>query len=579
METRANFILIGAFTIAGMVGILAFFMWFARVELNQQFDYYDIRFSSVAGLGNASDVRFSGLPVGQVTNVRLSPNGDGTILVRIEVDAETPVRVDSIATIEAQGVTGVSYVGIEAGDPSLPLLEPTEEVPVPEIKAGRSALQSLFEDAPRLLESSLLVIQDVSSLLGEENRDRIESILTNIEAASSDFATTLEGFSAVTNTVADFTEQISQFNETLGSLTDDLTVVLEAADTTLVSIGELSEQGKGLLDESSETLKNARAAIARTEDFITDDLTLTTDELRQTSAALRDQMTTLSTDARNLMSTLGTTGETATARLKEARGTLEAADALIVRLDEAARTVRDTAARIDTVVEEDAGPLITETRTMITKADSAITSITTIATDDLPAIIAEVRTATESSRKVIVEVGENLVSSSQNAGEVLEAARGTLEDASVAFANANDTLAAINGALETGDRALDAAERAFSGADRVINEDLAGIVDRLESTLETLNTAIGQVSDDLPEVSADLRAASQSASETFAELRRVTQSAGPSLREFASTALPLYTRLAQESRTLVANLDRLTKQIQRDPTRFFLNRSTPEFRR
>ena len=64
-----------------------------------------------------------------------------------------------------------------------------------------------------------------------------------------------------------------------------------------------------------------------------------------------------------------------------------------------------------------------------------------------------------------------------------------------------------------------------------------------------------------------------------AELRSLPSAASPAIREFTTTALPLYSRLAQESRALIANLDRLTDQIQRDPTRFFLDSETPEFRR
>lgn len=111
METRANYVLIGAFALAGFLAMLAAFLWFANIRLDRQFAYYDIDFPSVSGLSDASDVRFSGLPVGQVVDVRLSPERDGTVRVRIEIGADTPVRSDSVATIEAQGVTGVSYVG------------------------------------------------------------------------------------------------------------------------------------------------------------------------------------------------------------------------------------------------------------------------------------------------------------------------------------------------------------------------------------------------------------------------------------------------------------------------------------
>ncbi|MEN8747490.1 MlaD family protein [Marivita sp.] len=579
METKANFVLIGAFTLAGLLGILGFFLWFAQVELDRQFDYYDIRFSSVSGLGNASDVRFSGLPVGQVVDVRLSPNQDGTILVRVEVDAETPVRADSIATIEAQGVTGVSFVGIDPGSPEAPLLEPTDEQPVPEITAGRSTLQSLSEDAPRLLEESLQLVSDVGDLLGTENRDRINSIIANVESASADFAETLEGVSGISTTVNDFAEQISRFNETLNTLTGDLTDVLQTADATLTSIGELSEQGKGVLTASDDTLTSAKSAIDRTENYIATDLTQATADLRATTAALQSELSALATDARALMATLNTTGETATARLQEAQTTLLATDALISRLDGTAEAVTETADTLDALIRDEGAPLLSETRTMVAEADRAIASVATIANEDLPVIIADIRQTAETFRSVATEVGGNLTTSSQSAKAVLETARVTLEDARVSFANANTTLAAINDALETGDRALGAAERAFTGADRILNEDLDGIISGLESSLGNLDSAIAQVSEDIPGMSADLRAASQAASDTFAELRSLTSAASPSIREFTTTALPLYSRLAQESRALIANLDRLTDQIQRDPTRFFLDQETPEFRR
>lgn len=571
--------MIGAFTLAGLVGIMAFFLWFAQVELDRQFSYYDIRFSSVSGLSNASDVRFSGLAVGQVVDVRLTPERDGTILVRIEVNADTPVRTDSVATIESQGVTGVSYVGIDAGTPDAALLKSTASSDIPEITAGRSMLQSLSEDAPQLLERSLQVVDELGQMLGTENKNRIENILVNVEAASAEFARTLTDFSGVANTVADFAAQINAFNQTLDTLTGDLSEVLATADTTLVSIRELSEQGKGVLTASSQTLADAQTAIVETKEFVASDLSGLAEELRGTTTDLRTQLTLVADDARSLMATFDMTGETATARLEDARVTLENTNALIKRLDDAALSVDDVATRTSDLIRDEGAPLVAETRVMVAEANRAIQSVSTIATTDLPEIIADVRAATQSASRVITEVGENLSASSSSANEVLISARDTLEDARVSFANANVTLGAINGALVTGDRALVAAEQAFTGANRVINDDLSGIIAGLETTLDGMNAAIATVSDDLPLISADLRSASVAAADAFAQLRQIADASGPAMREFATTALPLYTRLAQESRTLIGNLDQLTNQIQRDPTRFFLNRDTPEFRR
>ncbi|MCK0150057.1 MlaD family protein [Marivita sp. S6314] len=579
METKANYVLIGAFTLAGLLGIMGFFLWFARVELDRQFAYYDINFSSVSGLGNASDVRFSGLPVGQVVDVQLSPDRDGTIEVRVEVAAQTPVRTDSVATIEAQGVTGVSFVSIGPGSPDAPLVVQPEDGSVPTITAGRSTLQVLSEDAPRLLEEMINVVAEIGDLVGGENQGRLDRILTNVEAASEDFAQTLDDFSAVATTIGDFASQIEQFNNTVQTLSGDLTGVLQSADDTLVSIGDLSTQATSVLASGQAALDNAQTVIAASERYVAQDLTAMTEDLRDTLAEVRSQVSSLGDSAQQVLDTLNTTGSTATARLDQSETTLAAANDLITRLDASALSVTAAADRITSLIDSDGAPLLSETRDVVAQAKTAMVAITNATNTDLPAIVAEIRAATESSATVIADVGESLKSASGNVDGVLAEARTTLENASVAFSNANDTLSAINAALETGDRALAAAEGAFTGAETVINEDMGAIIDGLEATLDNLNGAIATVSGDLPEITSDLRAASQSASDAFGEIRRLTASSAPAITDFASSGLPLYTRLAQETRTLIANLDRLTTQIQRDPARFLLDRETPEFRR
>ena len=211
METKANYVLVGAFTLAGLIGVLAFFLWFARVELDRQFAYYGVDFSSVSGLDRASEVRFSGLPVGQVVSLGLSPDGTGTVRARLEIDAKTPVRTDSIATVEAQGVTGVSYVAISAGSPAAPLLATTADDPVPVIRAGRSAIQSLTEEAPLVISEILVLVEDIGALVSNENRTRIETILQNLATSSDSLSQALADVSAVSGSISDAVDEIVDF--------------------------------------------------------------------------------------------------------------------------------------------------------------------------------------------------------------------------------------------------------------------------------------------------------------------------------------------------------------------------------
>lgn len=578
METKANYLLIGLFALAGMLGILGFFLWLARVELDRQFAYYDVRFASVAGLSAASDVRFSGLPVGQVVDVRLAPERDGTILVRLEVDAETPVRADSVATIEAQGVTGVSFVGIGPGSADSPLLDPADGE-VPEIEAGRSTLQTLTEDAPELITETLRVVQEIGELFSGANEGRLERIIANVETASEEFVAALDGISGITTTVTQFTEQINRFNSTLDTLTRDLSVVLASADETLQSIDLLADQATAVVASGTDTLNLAQGAIAEGRRYVAEDLSALTDDVAETLAAFRGELAVMRTDASALMATLATTGTTATARLEEAEATLARIDGLIGSLDTASAAVGAAASRLDGLIEDEGAPLLSETRVAVAAATETIATINATATTDLPALMEDVRAAAETARGVITTVGADLSAATEGLPELVTQAGGTMAQVSDTFAEANATLAAINAALETGQRTLVAAERAFDGADRLINDEMEALVADLRGTVAALTEAVGTVAGDLPLISADLRAASLAATESFAGLQGLVDGAAPGISEFTTTALPLYTRLATETRTLIRNLDALTETISRNPAQFLLNRDVPEFRR
>ena len=572
METRANYVLIGAFALAGFLGVFAFFLWFAQVELDRQFAYYDIDFTSVSGLSEASDVRFAGLPIGQVVDVRLSPENDGTVRVRVEVDAETPVRVDSVATIEALGVTGVSFVGISAGTPDSQILTDASDDAVPMIEAGQSVLQVISEDAPEIVSETLEIIQELSELVTDENRQSIQNIITNIEQSSEAFAQALDDFSAVSGAFSGFAGQIERFNNILDTLQVDVSSLLEAAEMTLVSVDGLSMTARSALNDGSDTLEQAQTAIASAERYINEDLGPATRELAATVDEIERQIAALS-------ETYTRTGDVATLRLTEAQETLAATNALIARIDETLVSVDGAARRIDGLVAESATPLIEELRVATAEATSVIQTIGEATDTDLPAIISDIREATTTALGTIETVGADLSSASGQIDDLAASADVTLQTVQTTFANANETLSAINGALETGDRALSAAESAFSGATRVMDEDVAQITESLRTTLAELEAAVGTVASEVPGVTEELRSASQSAEAAFAEIARAVDASSPAVRDFATSALPQYGRLAAETRALIDNLDALIEQIRRDPSRFFLDPRAPEFRR
>lgn len=404
METRANYVLIGAFALLGFLGMLGFFLWFARTELDRQFDVYDIDFTSVSGLSDASDVRFAGLSVGRVESVGLSREQPGLVRVRIEVDGSTPVRVDSVATIEAQGVTGVSYVGISAGSPNAPLLADASDRDVPLIPAGQSALQAITEDAPQLLSETLELMRELRDMVGAENQQRIEKILTNVEDASSAFSLALDDFSSISGTVADFTEEIGAFNEALSSLTGDASGMIETAESTLRSIEAAAEDGRVLIGQGGQTLDGIDGAVASAREDLAD----TTERLRTLAQSADDTLTRFQ------------------ASLDEADTTLSSARNSFTEADRTMARLRDSFDEADMTMET-----VRETlepgRAALEAAENAFTGAEQAFANDLPEMTAILRSTLTELDSAVARIAEDLP-------EVTSGIRQAARSAETAFA-------------------------------------------------------------------------------------------------------------------------------------------------
>lgn len=570
METRANYVLIGLFAALGFLGVLGFFLAFGKLQLDRQFATYEVRFDAVSGLSRAADVRFAGLLVGQVTEVRLAPDGVGTVIVRLEVDRETPVRADSVATVDSSGITGVSFIAITPGSLDAPLIN--DRTDIPQLEAGRSTIQSLTEGAPRVLDETLRVLEQVNQLLGEENQNRVSSILENVDTSTGELSRALDNFSAFTDTIAEATETFAEFS-------DNLAPILLQAEKTVESLQFAVDEIALLATEARITFETGTATLQNVDEFVDNDLSGMVTDLRQAADQVGAEIEAFSREAQTMFAQFTLSGEAVTERLESLDPALARIEPLLARADTTLQTVERMAGNVDTLVVGDGAALIAEAREMVSMARDATAAIATVAEQDLPVIMEDVRLATADIRQVVATVGEDLSQVSGRIDALSDGGLRTLDQVTETFANANATLAAINQALATSEGAIQAAERAFVGADRVINEDIGQITEDLRDVLSRLGRAVDAVSDDIPAVTADLRQTAETASRAFEDIGRLVQeSAGP-VRDFTSAGLPNLTQLAREARGLINNLDRLTRQIERDPARFLLNRQTPEFRR
>jgi len=250
METRAPHLVIGIFVLLFVAGIFGFVIWLAKTEIDKEYAYYRIPFEgAVSGLSVGGDVRFNGILVGRVAQIRIDPNDPKRVLVRIEVDRETPVRADTVASLEFQGITGVSFVQLSGGSPSSPMLAAAPGAPDPEIPAIKSAIQELFAGAPELINRVIVLVDQLTRMVDEDNRRAIANILANADHLSGSLAARtpeieriVKNFDQSAGQVRATLEQTNKLVGRLNAMADSVESTLAVTRRTLASVDSLVDQ-------------------------------------------------------------------------------------------------------------------------------------------------------------------------------------------------------------------------------------------------------------------------------------------------------------------------------------------------
>jgi phospholipid/cholesterol/gamma-HCH transport system substrate-binding protein len=184
METRSNYVMVGAVTVALLIGTLLFIVWLAGLS-SKTTKCYDVYFPAVGGINKGSNVSFSGVPVGQVNKISLLPNRPEFVWVRIEVDQQTPVLEGTTAEIHSVSLAGANEIqlnGAQRGRPAITQMGPQG---CPVIPASSSGLSALLNSAPELMARLQRLTERLTELLSDKNQTAITDILENIDATTA----------------------------------------------------------------------------------------------------------------------------------------------------------------------------------------------------------------------------------------------------------------------------------------------------------------------------------------------------------------------------------------------------------
>lgn len=193
METRANYFLIGAFTIAVIAGAIGFVLWFQSLHTTKLRSPLRIVFEgSASGLRNGGNVNFNGVRIGEVVSVKLDNPRRVVALTMVENSA--PIRKDTLVGLEFQGLTGVAAISLKGGDPDAPAV-PLDDDGMRVLYADPNALQDVTEAIRRTLANVNRVIAD--------NEEAIKGSLQNVQTFTASLAKSSERVDSIVRKVDD----------------------------------------------------------------------------------------------------------------------------------------------------------------------------------------------------------------------------------------------------------------------------------------------------------------------------------------------------------------------------------------
>ncbi len=571
MEIKANYFLVGLFTIVGLIGSLLFFVWLASFQVDRQFQYYDVYFANVAGLDPTGDVRFNGLQVGKVLSLEIT-HDDPRIRVRIEVQADTPIRDDSVATLEQQGVTGVAYVSISGGTRDSGLLRHSAKDEVPVIRSQQSALQALADRGPDIVTNLANMIEELEGFASEENKQRVAHILENVSHASDALDTALSDFSTVAQTVSKITNKIDPMVESAQTTLHEFDDTLATARTTL-------DQATSTLSVASETLTSAKSTIDTVGGSLEAKVPDILDNVDVAVVSVQNSVTGAADQATELLKRLETTAGLADDRLTDLGTTLQVVDSTLTSAEKAFGAVVDSSTSVQALFEGTGAALVDDARDTLGMVDQSLAVLNQTLKTDWPVIVADVRDATGRAATVMQEA-ETVIAGLPGQIDTLSAdAQETLKTASSTLRRSQETLGKLDGTLAIADGTLTAAEGAFTGLSGIVREEVAPTAADIRAAAAQAETTMAALTQDLPDMAADLRATADRARQIADEIESATKVAAPALRDFGLHGLPEFTQFARDAQSLVAVIERLIERIERDPARFFFGNARPDFRR
>ncbi len=475
METRANYIAVGLFVLLALIGALASVYWLGRYGEGENLVPLDVRIrGSVSGLAKGSTVQFNGIDVGRVESLKLDPSDPRFVIVRTRVDALTPVRKDTRASIGVRGLSGGAFVQLDGGSPTGSNLLTTalDQTVAPVIEGDPSGLTDLIERVNQLAARSDRILETFEGLVAQ-NESSVRNTLKNVEVFSGALAQNSDG-------VAQFMDSAGEIAKSLDGLSGRLEGAVKRAEEILAAVDP---------EKVASTVSNVEVFTKSIADQ-RDDIEKIVSSVQETASQLAQTGKTLDTTISRFSDIAVEVKPEQVASIlrelefssKRAGEVLASVDAITVRqtMDDISQTAAAARGIVANIDEKALNSLISE---LNSASKNVTTLIESIDAERVNSAVDNIANAASGAKQVVDDVSK-VTSRFGNRGDDIDQ---IVSDAAELTSRLNQTSAKLDGVIDNVDKLLG------SGTADGLVADVRNTLAAFRNTAATLDRRISEI--------------------------------------------------------------------------------------
>ncbi|HIP29473.1 MAG TPA: MCE family protein [Sulfurospirillum arcachonense] len=267
MENRVSYILIGLFVFILGFSTVGFVLWLGKYAQSENYHYYKvITTQSVSGLNPKAPVKLRGVSVGEVKDIYINSNNSEEVVVLIKVKEDTPIKEDTHALINLQGITGLSYIELEGGEhESKQLKTGKDDNEYGVIRTQDSIIERVDKTLTNIGNKTNRMLDKTNEVMSQENLENFEKILANLVEVTAAMSKTLEMVYSKDKQIDEVLQKGKEFEIAVIKSADEVRKMAKnigiSSHETLISMQEASATTTRVMSALDDKLKEGKLDI------------------------------------------------------------------------------------------------------------------------------------------------------------------------------------------------------------------------------------------------------------------------------------------------------------------------------